>query len=245
MTKDPAVLLYTADFITGTLTMTDAQRGRYILLLCLQHQQGMLHEREMLKICGEYDEIIWSKFEKEGEYYVNRRMQIESEKRRKYCESRRGNRSITQDENIRSSYDTSYDSHKVNVNKNKNKSFLKNPLRTRTRTRIPIHTRTRTRTRTPKQVVDKQKIPDYQKFLQYALSIHPDINQDAVEAKYITWVGNKWKDGYDNPIKNWMNKLRTAMVYMPKEKKQLWKHKEVNKSYKRKTIKEGEEYGED
>lgn len=28
MAKDPAVLFYTADFITGTLTMTDEQRGK-------------------------------------------------------------------------------------------------------------------------------------------------------------------------------------------------------------------------
>ena len=42
MSKDPAILFYTGDFITGTLTMTDDQRGKYILLLCLQHQKGRL-----------------------------------------------------------------------------------------------------------------------------------------------------------------------------------------------------------
>ncbi|TRZ80528.1 DUF1376 domain-containing protein [bacterium] len=49
--KDPAVLFYTQDFITGTILMTDEQRGKYIMLLCLQHQNGKLTERDMLKIC--------------------------------------------------------------------------------------------------------------------------------------------------------------------------------------------------
>jgi len=31
--KDPAVLFYTQDFLTGTFTMTDEQVGKYIRLL--------------------------------------------------------------------------------------------------------------------------------------------------------------------------------------------------------------------
>jgi len=30
MAKDPAVLLYTQDFLVGTITMTNEQRGKYI-----------------------------------------------------------------------------------------------------------------------------------------------------------------------------------------------------------------------
>jgi uncharacterized protein YdaU (DUF1376 family) len=91
--KDPAVLFYTSDFITGTLTMTDEQRGKYIILLCLQHQQGYLTEEDMLHICKSYDERIFSKFDKDVEgYYYNERMKKESQKRNKYIESRRDNR---------------------------------------------------------------------------------------------------------------------------------------------------------
>jgi|ERR1035437_2189512 uncharacterized protein YdaU (DUF1376 family) len=92
MGKDPAVLFYTQDFITGTLLMTDEQRGKYILLLCLQHQKGSLSEQDMLKICGKYDAVIWTKFIKEGEYYFNIRMKEEARKRRMYCQGRRNNR---------------------------------------------------------------------------------------------------------------------------------------------------------
>ena len=94
--KDPAVLFYTSDFITGTLTMTDEQRGKYIVLLCLQHQQGFLTEEDMLHICKAYDERIFSKFKKDKfGYYYNERMLKESEKRNRYSESRRKNREST------------------------------------------------------------------------------------------------------------------------------------------------------
>jgi len=90
--KDPAVLFYTQDFLTGTMLMTPAQRGNYITLLCLQHQNGKLSERDMLKICGEYDEDIWEKFDKdERGFYYNVRMKTESERRKKYTDSRRNN----------------------------------------------------------------------------------------------------------------------------------------------------------
>ena len=93
MSKDPAILFYTSDFITGTLTMSDEQRGKYILLLCLQHQKGYLTESEMVKICGKYDKDIYDKFKQNGEgHFYNERMKIESEKRNKYTESRRSNR---------------------------------------------------------------------------------------------------------------------------------------------------------
>jgi len=83
--KDPAVLFYTQDFITGTILMTDEQRGKYILLLCLQHQNGKLTERDMLKICGAKDEDIWCKFHQENGHFYNKRMLLESEKRNKFC----------------------------------------------------------------------------------------------------------------------------------------------------------------
>jgi len=113
--KDPAVLFYTADFITGTLTMNYEQKGKYITLLCLQHQKGYLTEKDMLNICSTYDEDIFNKFiEKEGKYY-NERMFKESEKRRKYSESRRINRLATKEEN--NICDT-YDKHMENININ-------------------------------------------------------------------------------------------------------------------------------
>lgn len=91
--KDPAFLFYTSDFLTGTLTMTDEQVGKYIRLLCLQHQKGRLTEKDMLFICKSYDEDIFSKFEQNGDgRYFNRRLEEETTRRKKYSESRAKNR---------------------------------------------------------------------------------------------------------------------------------------------------------
>ena len=91
--KDPAFLFYSSDFLSGTMLMTDEEVGKYIILLCLQHQKGHLKEKDMLNICKEFNEDIFSKFKKddEGNYY-NERLEYESNKRKEYSESRRNNR---------------------------------------------------------------------------------------------------------------------------------------------------------
>lgn len=93
MSKDPAVLFYTADFLAGTIFMRNDQVGKYIKLLCMQHQQGHLKEEDMLEMCGSYDDRIFSKFVKdENGLYYNVRMEEETLKRKKYSESRSNNR---------------------------------------------------------------------------------------------------------------------------------------------------------
>lgn len=89
--------------------MTDEQRGKYILLLCLQHQQGYLCEEDMLNICKTYDAKVYSKFRKADDgFYYNERMRVESEKRQKYSESRSKNRQKKDD------ISETYDSHMEN-----------------------------------------------------------------------------------------------------------------------------------
>lgn len=113
MAKDPAVLFYTSDFLTGCALMSMAQRGKYITLLCLQHQQGHLSEEDMIVICGEYDEKIFSKFEQdENGLYYNKRMDDEAEKRRKFVESRQNNLKSTG--KSKSHMETHTDSHMEN-----------------------------------------------------------------------------------------------------------------------------------
>jgi hypothetical protein len=93
MSKDPAVLLYTSDFLSGTYTMTDEQVGRYIRLLCLQHQKGKLTEKDMQSICKGYDSDVYEKFDIVDGFYINKRMYEEAQKRSKFTESRRKNAS--------------------------------------------------------------------------------------------------------------------------------------------------------
>lgn len=91
--KDPAVLLYTQDFIVGTLTMTHEQRGKYIMLLCLQHQkEGKLTLNDLKQYLNEEDIIVAEKFPLHSDgYYYNDRMQMEIQNRKIFTESRRNN----------------------------------------------------------------------------------------------------------------------------------------------------------
>lgn len=121
MSKDPAFLFYSSDFLTGTALMSDEQVGKYIKLLCYQHQKGHLTERDMLKICSTHDEDIFSKFEKdENGLYFNARLQQEVEKRKAYSESRRQNRIKKDMNNISNSYDKHMENENENVIVNRN-----------------------------------------------------------------------------------------------------------------------------
>jgi len=103
MSKDPSFLFYTQDFLTGTYTMTNEQVGKYVRLLCLQHQTGHLSNEDMLNICKTYDKKVFSKFVKdENDNYYNERLENEINRRNKYCESRRKNRLL--EKNICNSY---------------------------------------------------------------------------------------------------------------------------------------------
>jgi len=100
MSKDPAVLFYTSDFLSGTFTMTDEQVGKYIRLLCLQHQKGKLTEKDMLSICKAYDNDIYEKFDQVDGFFINDRMYNESIRRQKFTESRRNNAKSVKNDSI-------------------------------------------------------------------------------------------------------------------------------------------------
>ena len=104
MAKDPAVLFYTSDFLSGTFTMSNEQVGKYIRLLCLQHQKSRLTEKDMLSICLAYDVDIWDKFIIEEGFFYNIKMRDESQRRAKYTESRRSNGKSLKTESISEAY---------------------------------------------------------------------------------------------------------------------------------------------
>lgn len=122
MSKDPAVLLYTSDFLSGTFTMSDEQVGRYIRLLCLQHQKGKLTEKDMQSICKGYDSDVYEKFDLVDGYYINKRMYEEAEKRSKFTESRRKNASAKHMPNHMEN-----ENENENINENRNRNVLVYP----------------------------------------------------------------------------------------------------------------------
>jgi hypothetical protein len=121
MAKDPAVLLYTNDFLSGTYTMTDEQVGKFIRLLCYQHQKGKLTEKDMQSICKGYDEDVYAKFQIVDGYYINKRMYEEAEKRSKFTESRRNNASA---KHMQKHMVTHMENENENINENKNRNVL-------------------------------------------------------------------------------------------------------------------------
>jgi len=116
MAKDPAFLFYSNDFLSGTYTMTDEQVGKYIRLLCLQHQKERLNEKDMLMICKSYDKDIYDKFENEDGSFFNKRLVEESNKRKKYSESRSYNRKKKDMSIICKSYEHHMENENENVN---------------------------------------------------------------------------------------------------------------------------------
>lgn len=80
--KDPAMLFYTSDFLTGVSLMSMKERGQYITLLCLQQQRGHMTEKEMVKAVGKMSQELRSKFveDDDGRLY-NRRAEKEIKRR--------------------------------------------------------------------------------------------------------------------------------------------------------------------
>ena len=126
MSKDPAVLFYTSDFLSGTFTMSNEQVGKYIRLLCLQHQKGKLTEKDMLSICKAYDDEIWCKFKIEDGAFYNERMYNETVRRQKFSESRRNNAKSPKNESTSKAYAKHMETETVNetINRTKNKTEI-------------------------------------------------------------------------------------------------------------------------
>ncbi|HEX4877106.1 MAG TPA: hypothetical protein VFV31_10570 [Chitinophagaceae bacterium] len=92
MAKDPAVLFYTSDFLTGVTDLTMEERGQYITILCLQHQKGRLSEKTIRLSVGSVSVDVLAKLTKDenGNFY-SARMEKEIQERIKFTESRRNN----------------------------------------------------------------------------------------------------------------------------------------------------------
>ena len=92
MAKDPAVLFYTADFLTATQGLTLEEIGALIKLLCIQHQTGHLSEKTIKLSVGELSPDVRGFFKKdENGLIYNERMEEEQKRRQSFTESRRKN----------------------------------------------------------------------------------------------------------------------------------------------------------
>ena len=126
MAKDPAVLFYTSDFLSGVSFMTMEERGKYITLLCEQHQHWSIPENHMINICGSLDSEVVKKFKKDGNVYYNERMREEARKRSDFCKSRSNNKSGRPK---KESYDNHKNNHMNNHMENENENINKDVVK--------------------------------------------------------------------------------------------------------------------
>jgi uncharacterized protein YdaU (DUF1376 family) len=81
MSKNPAFLFYSQDFLTGTMFMNNEQIGIYIKLLCLQHQHGGIIDKISFNTFTNNDKVIKSKFIETEDGFYNHRLMLEMNKR--------------------------------------------------------------------------------------------------------------------------------------------------------------------
>jgi len=92
--KDPAFLFYPEKFLAGITFLSDAQTGRYIKLLCYQHQfGGFIDEIQFRSVVGD-DKLLISKFIETEDGFYNLRLMKEMEKRNRKCNNLSDNAKI-------------------------------------------------------------------------------------------------------------------------------------------------------
>jgi uncharacterized phage protein (TIGR02220 family) len=134
MSKDPAILFYTSDFLRGTEYFSLLERGQYITLLCNQHQSGHIPLGHMTTICGSSESQVFKKFVvDENGLYFNERMEKEIIKRKSFCESRANNKSGVNQYTKKNGHTTSHMTghmvgHMVNENENENRDIIKDVI---------------------------------------------------------------------------------------------------------------------
>jgi uncharacterized protein YdaU (DUF1376 family) len=181
MTKDPAVLLYTSDFLSGIAFLSMEQRGQYITLLCQQHQLGDIPENHMINICNSLDNPVIKKFIKneEGHYY-NKRMREEAEKRKTFCLSRSNNKSGRKKKEEKEITSKSYENHKIIHMENENDNVITNR--------------------------NKIVLPTKEQVKEYAISRN---RLDLVDKFFDYYSEGDWKDKDGKKVKNWKQKFIT------------------------------------
>lgn len=91
MSKDPAFLFYSSDFLAGVSDLTMEERGQFITLLCIQHQKsGRLSRKAVALAVGNAAADVLAKFkEDENGLLFNERLEKEILKRKKHSEKQR------------------------------------------------------------------------------------------------------------------------------------------------------------
>ena len=219
--KDPAVLFYTSDFLSGCALMDMRERGQYITLLCLQRERGHMTMQEIIRAVKKPSDEVMSKFQKDDDgKYFNRRMELEIEKRDKHCQRQR--------ENISKRW-----------NKENDNSGMADGSACGNTTVLPLGNGNGNRNGNRKEsssISEKKR----KKFIPPTLE---DVSayakergvQNLAQKFFDYYSAGNWVDGKGDPVRNWKQKFLT---WESNEKKRRVKNE--SRSY----VEHGDEMGE-
>lgn len=204
MGKDPAVLLYTSDFLIGVSDMPFLDRGYYITLLCEQHQKGHLSAETICFLLGlgSVSEIpkVMKHFhiDDDGNYY-NKRMDLEALKRSNYAESRRENGTKggrPKGKHMQNHMDKHMGNHMENENDNENKD-IDNPKITGKGIQGENPDKPKKKSFTP---------PTLDEVTAYCKERGNNVDPKKF---FDYFTAAEWVDSRGNPVKNWKQKVIT------------------------------------
>lgn len=194
MAKDPAFLFYPDHFTSGTQFLNDEQVGKYIRLLCAQHQHGHLTEKQMMHICKSYDEDVFLKFLKDDNgLYYNERLELEITRRRKYSESRSDNRS-NKNQSV-TKKETDKDMKKIS------ESYEKDMVTVNVDIDSTVNS-------TKKGAKKKFVKPTLAQFTAYF--IENEFDADLAKRAFTLYDELNWHDTQGSPIVSWKGKCQTV-----------------------------------
>jgi uncharacterized protein YdaU (DUF1376 family) len=182
--KDPAILFYTSDFLTGTMTMTFEERGKFIYLLSTMHQHGRLSEETIRLLVGSISDNLKKKFRiDENGLWYNERLELESTKRAKFTESRRNNGNKGGRPKIIDINNNLMVNHKDNLMGNENENDNENRIKSKR----------------------KLKKPSIEEFTNYFISKGSTEQQGKHWYDYYDVAD--WHDTNGKPVINWKQKV--------------------------------------
>lgn len=199
MAKDPICPIYYNDLLGSTRTWTDEEFGCYVRLLLEQWDKGFIPNPyqnstnslptdipTFVRLCR----ITTS---------VDRNWEL---LKTKFQESANGLQNQKMEE-IRQKRNKHKDKQRTNVLSRYQNST--NPPTTDPTKTLPLENENEYYIPSKEELLNYCKVELKEKFAPLEFSI---------VAKYEAWVANKWRDGYDQPIKRWKSKIKNAIPHL-------------------------------
>ena len=119
MAKDPAMLWYPGDWISGTQGMTFEEKGAYMESLMFQFNNGHMAEHMIGRMVGQLWGQIKHKFKVDSNgLWYNERVDLEKEKRKSFTDSRKNNLQGKNQYSKNGHTTSRMENENINVNKN-------------------------------------------------------------------------------------------------------------------------------